>query len=383
MVAGLLITSVFGFVFWLVFFRLKLIRLTPGWGILSALFGAHLLLIFVVGLRFVAPASVDAKIVQYTVQLVPRLPEPTLVTAVLVEEGATVKKGDALFQFDRTIYEGKVRQLEAQLAAAVQNIKVLEANVAVALGKQTRLKAELTYAQYRKSAADTLFRQGVGTELEADKWNADALNVAAGLDEAEAELRRAVVELESQIGGTNTAVAQVQAELTQARYYLDNTTMVAPADGRIVNLQVRPGMVAGIFRIGGIAAFIVDADRYLLATYYQQHLKYVRPGLPVEYALDAYPGQIFAATVDSIWRTNAEGQYLPSDVLPAFNARDPQQALGQFAVKIRPADKDAMAFSIGMHGVAAIYTGGGGFAALRKITIRAHSWLNWLYPLNV
>ena len=37
----------------------------------------------------------------------------------------------------------------------------------------------------------------------------------------------------------------------------------------------------------------------------------------------------------------------------------------------------------GAHGVAEIYTGGGGFAVLRKISIRAHAWLNWLYPLNV
>ena len=46
-------------------------------------------------------------------------------------------------------------------------------------------------------------------------------------------------------------------------------------------------------------------------------------------------------------------------------------------------DKDQEKFPIGAHGVAAIYTGGGGFAVLRKISIRAHAWLNWLYPLNV
>jgi hypothetical protein len=40
-------------------------------------------------------------------------------------------------------------------------------------------------------------------------------------------------------------VAAVQAELDQARFYLDNTLMVAPEDGYIINLQARPGMVAG------------------------------------------------------------------------------------------------------------------------------------------
>jgi multidrug resistance efflux pump len=60
------------------------------------------------------------------------------------------------------------------------------------------------------------------------------------------------------------------------------------------SLQVRPGMVSGIYRIGGIAALIADHDRYLLATFYQENLKYVRPGQPVEVSFDLYPGQIFA-----------------------------------------------------------------------------------------
>ena len=97
---------------------------------------------------------------------------------------------------------------------------------------------------------------------------------------------------------------RIEAQLKQALYYLDNTTLTASEDGYIINLQVRPGMVSGIYRIGGIAALIVDADRYVLATYFQENLKYVKPGQPVEVSLDLYPGQIFAGKVDSIWRGN-------------------------------------------------------------------------------
>lgn len=383
MVAGLLITTLYCTAVWLVFFRFKLIKFTPGWGIISGLFGAHILLIFLIGLRFVTPSSTDAKVVQYTIQLIPRLPEPTMVTAVLVEEGTHVKKGQTLFQFDWTVYEFRVHQLEADLAEAKQNVDVLQADVALAEGKKSAAEANLAYARYRQHAAQTLEVQNVGTVLEADQWDAEAHRDAAAVDETDAEIKRAVLKLQAEIGGVNTRVASVEAQLQQARYYLDNTTLVAPADGRIVNLQVRPGMVSGIYRIGGIAAFILDNNRYVLATYYQENLKYVRPGQPVEVALDPYPGQIFKATVEQIWRANAAGQYLPSDVLPGFDATDPHQALGQFAVQIQLDDKDLEKFPIGAHGVAAIYTGGGGFAVLRKITIRAHAWLNWLYPLNV
>ena len=131
------------------------------------------------------------------------------------------------------------------------------------------------------------------------------------------------LQYKSEIDGVNTTVANMEAQLQLARYYLDNTTLTAPEDGHIINLQVRPGMVAGTIRAGGIAAFIADADRYLLATYFQENLKYVKPGQSVEVALDLYPGQIFRGTVDSIWRGNGIGQYSPSDDIPKFQAPAP------------------------------------------------------------
>jgi hypothetical protein len=51
-------------------------------------------------------------------------------------------------------------------------------------------------------------------------------------------------------------------------------------------------------------------------------------------------------------------------------------------VKIRVLDLPPDGLSIGTHGVAAIYSGSGGFAALRRIVIRSYNWFNWLYPFN-
>jgi len=384
MLAGLVI--LFGYIglVWLVFFRLRWIKFSIGWGIISALIGLHVLLIFLIGLRFVTPSSNTAQVVQYTIQLVPRLSEPTLVTEVLVTEGSHVTKGQKLFQLDRTVYEAKARQLEAQLAKAEQNVKILQADVTVAKGKQARLNSELVYEQQEKRANDALVARGGATQMQADLWNSRVISTEAAIDEATAELARATLNFEANIDGVNTTVAATEAELKQARYYLDNTTMVAPGDGRIVNLQVRPGMVSGILRVGGIAAFIEDAHPYVLATYYQPQLKYVTTGMPAEVALDAYPGQIFRGTVEAIWRTNAQGQYLPSDVLPTFSAEDPHSSRGEFAVKIGLDDGAEDKLNIGTHGVAAIFTSGytGAWAALRKIVIRGYSWFNWLWPLN-
>ena len=383
MAAAILVLIIGLAIFWLVFFKLKLLRLTPAWGFGFGLIFVHFFLIFLIGLRFVTPNSANATVVQRTIQLIPRLPEPTLVTDVLVEENMPVKKGQPLFQFDRRPYEYKIQQLEAQLAEAKQNVLVLQADMEVTTQKAMRTKVALDYEQYQKGLFDKLAKEQAVREEDVVQWASRVSSAEATRDEALAELDRARLKYKSQINGVNTVVANVEAQLRQAQYYLDNTMLLAPEDGRIINLQVRPGMVSGIYRIGGIAALIAEADRYLLATFYQENLKYVRLGQPVEIALDLYPGQIFSGKVDSIWRGNGVGQYLPSDEIPKFHQRAPDIPQGQYAVKIL-LNGNQPDFPIGAQGTAAIYTSGehGAWAALRKISIRTHSWLNWLYPIN-
>ncbi len=336
-----------------------------------------------IGLRFVTPTSANATMVQHTIQLIPRLTQPAVVTEVMVQDNDRVKKGQPLFRFDRHPYEDQVAQIEAQLAAARQNVNVLKADVDIALQKTALTLAQLTYERYEKHAYDVLVTQNSAAAEDVQKWQSRVDIAEASHLEAEAEFERANLNYRSEIDGVNTAVAANEAQLAQARCYLDNTTMVAPEDGRIVNLQVRPGMVSGIYRIGGIAALIADADRYLLATYFQENLKYVRTGQPVEVAFDLYPGQIFRGRVDTIWMANGSGQYLPSDEIPKFHPVGPDVPQGQYAVKILLDDPYASKFPIGAQASAAIYTNGetGAWAALRKISIRAHSWLNWLYPM--
>ena len=69
MIAALLVLTVAFAIFWLVFFRFKLIRLTPGWGVIFGFFVIHLMLVFLIGLRFITPYSTNATVVQRTIQV--------------------------------------------------------------------------------------------------------------------------------------------------------------------------------------------------------------------------------------------------------------------------------------------------------------------------
>ena len=383
MLFAIALTTGFILFVWLVFFKFKWLKFSIAWAIVSVFFFLHVLFIFMIGLRFMTPASHDARVIQHTIQLTPRLSEPTLVTAVLVEPDVLVKKGQPLFQFDRRPYEYQVQQLEAQLAAAKQQVQILGADVNVAEQTLAKSTNAVAFAKYQKQVAENLAATQAGTKEEVEKWTIELQVDEATVLEAQADVDRAKLKYESQINGENTTVAEAQAQLAQAQYYLDNTTMVAPENGRVVNLQVRPGMVAGDWRMGAIASFICNDGRYLLANFNQESLKYVTNGQPVEVALNMYPGQIFSAKVEAVWKASGTGQLLPSGTLPDFEPKPPEKPQGQYAVKIVFDDPDQEKFTIGAQGAAAIYTGGmhGGWAAMRRIGIRSYSWLNWLYPM--
>jgi multidrug resistance efflux pump len=324
MIAGLVMLFGFAVVFWLVFFRFRWLTFNIAWGIVSAFFAVH-----------------------------------------------------------RRMFEYQVSQLEAQLAKAKQNVLVMKADVQAAAQKVIRNKAQLQFAQYQQTLSTNLAKQGAGPEEDAQKWVAQVAADQAAIKEAQAEEQRAVLNYSSQINGVNTTVAAIQAELDQARFYLENTLMVAPEDGYLINLQVRPGMVAGDYRVGAIASFVCDADRYLLAHYFQENLKYVKPGQAVEAAIDLYPGQIFTGKVLAIWQGSGAGQMLPSGVIPNFQAVPADRPQGQFAVAIKLDDPDQAKFPIGTQARATIYANPDSpFVYLRKIGIRAYTWFNWIYPFS-
>src|SRR5271165_3227428 len=149
MIIALLICVIFTFFVWLVFFKFKWLKFTAVWGVVSTFFLIHGVLAALIGLRFVTPFSVEAKVIQHTIQLVPRLSEPTLVTAVLVEPNVLVKKG------------------QAQLAQAKQNVLILKADVDVAMQKADKAKSDLKFSQTMREATVKLAKTGAAPEEES------------------------------------------------------------------------------------------------------------------------------------------------------------------------------------------------------------------------
>ncbi|WP_170339567.1 HlyD family secretion protein [Ruegeria arenilitoris] len=366
---------------WFIFFKAQWLKFNIVWGIVSFWVGAHLLLIFLVALRFFQPFSIDSHVVRSTIQIVPKLTQPTILTEVLVEPNTPITEGDPLYRFDDTVFKLAVENAQAQLVAAEQNAKILEQDVIASTEAVERANAQLAYAMTQKARYENLVPAGGARQDELDRWNEQVTEDQAAVKQAEANLRKAQLAQESQIDGVNTGILQAKAQLAEAQYFLDNTTIYAPENGMIVSQQARPGLVVGDIRLGAIASFVTEDSPYILATYRQQNLKFVEPGQPVEVALDLYPGEILPGKVEAIWWATRQGQYLPSGRLPGFEL---PKIPGRIAVQISVDVPEGHTFPAGGHAAVAIYTGQGkSFEFLRRINIRLYSFANFIRPLDI
>ncbi len=366
---------------WFIFFKAQWLKFNIVWGIISFWVGAHLLLIFLVALRFFQPFSVDSHVVRSTIQIVPKLTQPTILTEVLVEPNTQVAKGDPLYRFDDTVFSLAVDNAEAQLVAAQQNAKILEQDVIAATEAIERANAQLAYAMTQKARYENLVPAGGARQDELDRWDEQVTEDQAQVKQAEANLKKAQLAVESQIDGVNTGILQAEAQLAEAEYFLNNTTIYAPEDGMIVSQQARPGLVVGDVRLGAIASFVTKDDPYILATFRQQNLKFVAPRQSVEIALDLYPGEILTGKVEAIWWATRQGQYLPSGRLPGFEV---PKLPGRIAVQITVDLPEGHELPAGGHAAVVIYTGQGkSFEFLRRINIRLYSFANFIRPLDI
>ena len=381
MTIALIITFLYVVVVWLIFFRFKWLKFNIVWGVVTFWIGFHMLIVFLIGVRFFTPYSIDGHVIRQTIQIVPRLPEQTILTEAVATQNMPVKQGDVLYRFDPTVYEARVLEHRANLAKAQQNAQILEENIAIAEDAVAAALAAQTYTAEQVRRFTDLTARGGAKQETLDKWNEQLAAADAQVSEAQGNLRKAQLAVDAQVDGVNADVASAEAALAISEYYLEQTTLRAPADGTIVSQQARPGLVVGDRRIGAIAALITEDDPYFLATYYQEHIKLVRPGQQAEIALDLFPGQIFKAKVVAIWDGTGQGQLVPSGDVPKFPIPKLQ---GRFAVQFEVDDPALPRFPAGAHGAAAIYTGGGGmFEVIRRINIRLYTWVNFVFPLDI
>jgi multidrug resistance efflux pump len=412
----ILLLGIYSFFVWLIFIKLKLLPWTTPWKVGVAIFPIVMIVILLLLLNIFAPTTTDVRVVKYVVPIVSQV--RGRVIEVPVENNRPVKKGDVLFKIDPTPYQNEVHSLEAKLAsdearvgADRQRIAEMQARLAdastserqlneqlnAATGEVGRLSASLDLARTRVKQNTELVAAGAGNRFDLEQAETNVRELTAQLAAARAGEQQVREKLSGRVRGDLATVAEVKAQiataqaqvkaaqaqfdttraqLENAKWDLSQTTVVAPANGTMVNVMLRPGFFVAGMPFNEVMTF-VDDEYQIFALFNQNELHQVEPGNEAEITLDTYPGRIIKAHVDSIIWAQSQGQVDASGNLPRTGFNPPP---GQFPVKLVVAKADNPLFlAAGARGATAIYTEHLTLVhIIRKVLLRVSSYLDYI-----
>lgn len=291
------------------------IKMNLWWKLSPVFWSLFLLLALIVPLQFWAPSG-SFVMGNYTVPIVPQVAGE--VKEIHVVANTPVKKGDPLFTIEQTRFKTSLDNANAGLRLAE-----------IRLDQEQQLQA-----------------RGVGKPL---------------------DLNRAQAQVE-----------QKRAQYERAAFDLQSTEVVAPSDGYVTNLTIRPGVRAVTLPLSPVMTFVDTSEQIFGGFVLQNHLRYVESGQKVEVALKMYPGQVFEAEVEYVVPARATGFETRNGMAVA-----PQPIVhAPFAVRIKASpEMQALDLPAGASGQMTIYSGQGAFVhIIRKVEIRIEAILNFINP---
>jgi multidrug resistance efflux pump len=353
----LILLIIYSTIVWFIFFKKKWLP----WNITSQVIVVTIpvicLAIIILFMNIVAPSAGEVRAMNYVIPIVPRVTGQ--VTEVPIEPNRPIKKGDVLFKIDPVPFEAAMKAAEATLRGLGDQLK----NTAA---KKAALLPRIDLAKKRVEQFTALASTGAGRRADLEQAQSDLGNLEGEFLAADAT--------ESQ---AKAQIAKAEQDVLSAKYDLEGTTHLAPANGRVANLALRPGVRASQFASLPVMSFIEEDDPWVIGFYGQNELRYVEPGNEAEIFMEMYPGRIIKCKVDSILWATAQGQMPISGNLP--NTGTTGAAELRIAVRLLVDGKDKDIFlAAGARGHGAIYTEHVKFLhIIRKVFVRVSAKLDW------
>lgn len=218
------------------------------------------------------------------------------VIAVEVTDNQPVRQGAQVAMIDPVPYALAVAQTRAQIAEATALLKADQDAIAAAQDADTAAAASAELAKVTEARVAALQSRGDSAQQDLDQAQADLRRSMALRQAATAAVGRA----QAMADAHQATLSRLQAELALAEWRLDRTKLIAPADGTINNLTLRPGdtATAGVPLVG-----LVDAAGWrVIANLRESHLSRLRQGQAAWVMLDSHPWQVFRGRVVSLGR---------------------------------------------------------------------------------
>ncbi len=361
---------------WLIFAKLRLLKFSFPLAILAASVGPSLIIALLFCAQYYHPFTSTARVFRQVVPVIPQLRQPGRITEIAVKPNVPIKTGEVLFRVDEVPYQNNVNRLTAALEEARQSEQVAVASVDLAEATLARADSNVKFATRDRDRIEELMKSNAVSQAEYDVSMNRFAEADAALVQAKASLTQARLSIEL----ARAKVEQVTTQLADAKYDLKQTTIFAPGDGYVTNLQLRDGMLVGGAGGSAVMSFVLDQNDetrgIVVAAFNQKNYMRIKEGQYAEVALFGYPGEIYKGRVLNTIDMSGEGQLSASGILPTNLG---STAPAKFAVKIKLDRGDGLRLPGGSQAQVAVYTEDVQIAGIPVMfLIRAQSWIRFV-----
>jgi len=181
-----------------------------------------------------------------------------------------VKKGDIVAKLDPQLFQASLQQAQASYASAQANAAKAEA---------TRVDADRQYQRAKTQRAE-----GLASQQDVDTAETSARVAQAGVDAAK------------------SMVAQARAALNQDQVNLSLSVIKSPIDGVVISRSVDVGQtVAASLQAPVLFTIAEDLTKmHIEASVPESDVGRLAVDMPVEFTVDAFPGQRFKGTIAQV-----------------------------------------------------------------------------------
>ncbi|HDT6547177.1 TPA: HlyD family secretion protein [Kluyvera ascorbata] len=318
---------------------------------------------------------------QKAVISIPITPQVTgIVSEVTDKNNQLIKKGEVLFKIDPTRYQARVDRLQADLVTATHSVQTLKAQLSEAQANTTRVSAERDrlYKDYQRYLKGSKARVNPFSESDIDNARQNYLAQDAMVKGSIAEQSQIQSQLDSMVNGEQSQIVSLRAQLSEAKYNLDQTIIRAPSDGYATQVLIRPGTYAAALPLRPVMVFIPEQKRQIVAQFRQNSLLRLEAGDDAEVVFNALPGQVFHGKLASILPVVPGGSYQAQGALQSLSVVPGTD--GVMALIDLDPNADVDSLPDGIYAQVAVYSDHfAHVSVMRKVLLRMTSWMHYLY----
>jgi multidrug efflux pump subunit AcrA (membrane-fusion protein) len=223
------------------------------------------------------------------------------ITAIYVNVGDRVSRGQVLARIDDSVLRAQLAQAQAQ--AAQQGATANGAQVGLPAQVETNNTAVLT-AQAALRNAKLVYDQDVSLFKEGYVSQAQLESARAAYVQAQSQAQTTQAGLaNNQVSAQNVKAAQASAQAAQANVQtlsreVAQTVLYAPFDGVVTQRLLDPGAYAGP-QAPVVSLSLIDT-LWINVNVPDKDLAYVHPGTPVSFSSSSLPGRTFRSRFDTV-----------------------------------------------------------------------------------